>query len=59
MKLNIFSKLPSSGKYKGVSDFMINAPSEKKIKVFTEITRRATTEQKKVLDRTGITLKGC
>lgn len=59
MKLNIFSKPLSSGKYKGVSDFMINAPSEKKIKVFTEVTRRATTEQKKVLDRTGVTLKGC
>ena len=44
-------------KYKGLSDFMINAPLEAKIQIFTEAAQRATKEQKKVLERNGTSLK--
>lgn len=58
MKLKIFSSKHARG-YKGLSDFMINAPSDKQIQVFTEVTKRATDEQKKLLDKGGTILKNC
>jgi hypothetical protein len=58
MKLiNLFKKEKGVGDYKGLSDFMVNAPSDKKIKVFTEVSKKATEDQKKILDRVGFTLK--
>lgn len=42
--------------YKGLSDFLRNAPEKKKIEVFTEAARRANEDQRKTLERVCFTL---
>lgn len=37
-------------KYKGLSDFFLNASYEDKLKVFTEVARKASEDQRKLLE---------
>ncbi len=47
--------MPYTNEYKGLSDFLRNAPEEKKIEVFTEAARRANEDQRKILERAALT----
>lgn len=40
--------------YKGLSDFLRNAPPKEKIQVFTEAARRASEDQRQTLKRAGV-----
>lgn len=42
------------GKYKGATDFMLNASEEDKLKVFSEVARLAGQDRQKVLEQAGM-----
>ena len=44
----------NSAEYKGLSDFLLHAPQEKKIEVFTEAAKRANEDQRRTLERAGV-----
>ena len=47
--------MPYITEYKGLSDFLRNAPEKEKIDVFTEAARRANEDQRKTLERAELT----
>jgi len=46
--------MPYTPEYKGLSDFLLHAPQEKKIEVFTEAAKRANEDQRRTLERAGV-----
>jgi len=42
--------------YNGFSDFLLHAPNEKKIEVFTEAARRASEDQRETIRKAGVSL---
>ena len=53
-KTATIARTPYMSEYKGLSDFLRNAPPKEKIEVFTEAAKRASEDQRLTLEKVGV-----